>query len=164
VIDPVAQARLERWKRSLLDLSTANRLLDVGGGQGQRRTLLTIPLPSLDPLVVAAALSDGAAFSIESGPAVGGDAIDAGRLRTPLAKPELARRLVAIRRAARAQLADGGVHTLWLGLGMLVWSEEPSGGPAAQAGTAGGPQGAKPDEKVVDAEFEEVDEKKKKSA
>jgi molecular chaperone DnaK len=34
----------------------------------------------------------------------------------------------------------------------------------AQAGAAGGPQGAKPDEKVVDAEFEEVDEKKKKSA
>jgi molecular chaperone DnaK len=37
----------------------------------------------------------------------------------------------------------------------------------AQAGGAGGPggqQGAKPDEKVVDAEFEEVDEKKKKSA
>jgi len=38
----------------------------------------------------------------------------------------------------------------------------------AQAGGAGGqqggPQGAKPDEKVVDAEFEEVDDKKKKSA
>jgi molecular chaperone DnaK len=38
----------------------------------------------------------------------------------------------------------------------------------AQAGGAGGQpggqQGAKPDEKVVDAEFEEVDEKKKKSA
>jgi very-short-patch-repair endonuclease len=137
VIDPVAQARLERWKRSLLDLSTANRLLDVGGGPGQRRTLLTIPLPSLDPLAVAAALADGAAFAVESGPAVGGDAIDAGRLRTPLAKPELARRLVAIRRAARAQLADGGVHTLWLGLGMLVWSEEPSRGPAAEAGAVG---------------------------
>ena len=35
----------------------------------------------------------------------------------------------------------------------------------AQAGAAGAQQGgAKPDEKVVDAEFEEVDEKKKKSA
>jgi molecular chaperone DnaK len=38
----------------------------------------------------------------------------------------------------------------------------------AQAGAAGaqhgGSSGAKPDEKVVDAEFEEVDEKKKKSA
>ena len=28
---------------------------------------------------------------------------------------------MAIRRAARAQLADGGVHTLWLGLGLLTW-------------------------------------------
>jgi len=40
----------------------------------------------------------------------------------------------------------------------------------AQTGGGGGPQdgsgasGGKPDEKVVDAEFEEVDEKKKKSA
>jgi molecular chaperone DnaK len=33
------------------------------------------------------------------------------------------------------------------------------GGPGGQQGP-----GAKPDEKVVDAEFEEVDEKKKKSA
>ena len=34
----------------------------------------------------------------------------------------------------------------------------------AQAGGAQHGDGAKPDEKVVDAEFEEVDEKKKKSA
>ena len=34
----------------------------------------------------------------------------------------------------------------------------------AQAGAAGSHPGAKPDEKVVDAEFEEVDENKKKSA
>ncbi len=40
-------------------------------------------------------------------------------------------------------------------------------GATAEAGAAGqgaGPQGANPDEKVVDAEFEEVDEKKKRSA
>jgi molecular chaperone DnaK len=50
---------------------------------------------------------------------------------------------------------------------------EQAAGAAAQAGAAGdggphGPQGGatggKPDEKVVDAEFEEVDEKKKRSA
>jgi len=117
VIDPAAHARLERWKLSLLDLSWANRLLDVDDGT------TTIPLPALDVAAVAAALAEGAAFSLVSGPAVAPELIEAGTLRSPLAKPELARRLVAIRRAARAQLADGGVHTLWLGLGVLVWSE-----------------------------------------
>ncbi|MGN6109264.1 MAG: DUF3320 domain-containing protein, partial [Kofleriaceae bacterium] len=63
------------------------------------------------------------AFELASGPAADGDATDAGRLRTPLARPELARRLVAIRRAARAQLADGGIHTLWLALGLLHWCD-----------------------------------------
>src|SRR5215468_7605439 len=129
----------------------ANRLLDVGGGQGQRRTLLTIPLPSVDPLALAAALSDGAAFALEPGPAMGNDAAEAGPLRTPLAKPELARRLVAIRRAARAQLADGGVHTLWLGLGMLVWSEEQDRGAEAPGSGDGGAEreGDRPAEPVL---------------
>ena len=36
--------------------------------------------------------------------------------------------------------------------------------PAALGRRGGQPGGGKPDEKVVDAEFEEVDEKKKKSA
>jgi hypothetical protein len=125
VIDPAAHARLERWKLSLLDLTAANRLLDVKDGK------TTIPLPFVDPLRIATALAEGAAFTIESGPEVG--AADAGRLRSPLAKPELTHRLVTIRRAARAQLADGGVHTLWLGLGLLTWCE-PSAGPADAPG------------------------------
>lgn len=116
MIDPAAHARLERWKLSLLDLSAANRLVDVGDGA------TTVPLPALDVLGIAAALAEGAAFTLESGPAVD-PGLAGGTLRSPLAKPELARRLIAIRRAARAQLADGGVHTLWLGLGMLVWTD-----------------------------------------
>ena len=122
MIDPAARARLEAWKLSLLDLSAANRLLDVKDGK------TTIPLPAVDPLGVAAALAEGAAFTVASslllGAGPGGD--DPGTLRSPLAAPELAHRLVAIRRAARAQLADGGVHTLWLGLGLLTWcADEP---------------------------------------
>ncbi|HEX7837718.1 MAG TPA: hypothetical protein VF469_09660, partial [Kofleriaceae bacterium] len=78
MIDPAAHARLERWKLSLLDLSAANRLLDVGDGQA------TIPLPSLDVLAVAAALAGGAAFTLESGPAVDPGLAD-GALRSPLA-------------------------------------------------------------------------------
>ena len=121
MIDPAAQARLERWKLSLLDLSAANRLLDVKDGK------TTIPLPEVDVLRLAAALADGAGFALESGPPVsfeltGSPAL--GRLRSPLARSELARRLTATRRAARAQLADAGVHTLWLGLGLLTWCED----------------------------------------
>jgi very-short-patch-repair endonuclease len=115
VIDPAAHARLERWKLSLLDLSAANRLIDVKDGK------TTIPLPGADSLRIAAALADGDALTIE--PGADGGAGDVHRLRTPLANAELARRLVAIRRTARTQLADGGVHTLWLGLGRLTWCE-----------------------------------------
>jgi len=119
VIDPTARARLEWWKLSLLDLSTANRLLDAKDGR------VSIALPNVDPVRLAAALDAGGAFAlegdqerIESDPG-----FDTGRLRVPLASAELERRLVAIRRTARAQLADGGVHTLWLALGMIVWCD-----------------------------------------
>ena len=125
MIDPAARARLDRWKRSLLDLSAANRLLDV------KDTKTTVPLPGVDPVRVAAALADGAALTIEPGAI---DARDPGdvRLRTPLGKDELAKRLTAIRRAAKSQLADGGVHTLWLGLGMLRWCEAEAPAPVAE--------------------------------
>ena len=125
MIDPAAHARLERWKLSLLDLSAANRLLDVGDAA------TTIPLPAVDVAVVAAALAEGGGFTLASGPAVA-ELAEAGTLRSPLARAELARRLTAIRRAARAQLADGGVHTLWLGLGMLVWCEASDGADAGE--------------------------------
>ncbi|HSR96159.1 MAG TPA: DUF4011 domain-containing protein, partial [Kofleriaceae bacterium] len=113
MIDPAAQARLERWKRSLLDLTAGNRLLDVDVKRG--RTM--VPLPSADPVRIAAALADGDALVLVADSAPEG----ARHLVASLSEQELARRLVAIRRAARAQLADGGVHTLWLGLGMLTW-------------------------------------------
>jgi hypothetical protein len=40
----------------------------------------------------------------------------------------------------------------------------PVGPDTGAAGSAGGAESTGPDEKVVDAEFEEVDEKKKRSA
>ena len=128
MIDPAARARLDRWKLSLLDLTAANRLLDVKDGK------TTIPLPSVDPLRVSAALAEGAGYTIVSD--AEGGATDAGRLRSPLARAELAHRLTAIRRAARAQLAEGGVHTLWLGLGLLTWCDTDAATGEAIARTA----------------------------
>ncbi len=116
MIDPAARARLERWKLSLLDLSTGNRLLDAS------RARTSVPLPGVDVVGLAAALAAGDAFSFEAAPD-GAGAPGLHRLAAPLEEAELARRLTAIRRAARAQLADGGVHTMWLALGLLHWCD-----------------------------------------
>jgi len=43
-------------------------------------------------------------------------------------------------------------------------AQQQGGGDGPQGGPGAGATGGKPDDKVVDAEFEEVDEKKKKSA
>ncbi|HEY0989151.1 MAG TPA: DUF4011 domain-containing protein, partial [Kofleriaceae bacterium] len=144
MIDPAAQARLERWKRSLLDLTAANRLLDARDGTTM------IALSSVDPVRLAAALTDGASFTLASAPAGapdgeavmagrGADPIGARQLGSALGERELARRIVAIRRAARAHMDDGGVHTLWLGLGMLTWraaEDDAVAGDAAAGDTA----------------------------
>ena len=126
---------LEGWKQSLLDLSSANRLLDA------RDSRTTIPLPDVDPVRLAFALAAGAAFAFV--PAAGANTtsassqfdssrhqmalpapgFDSTRLVVPLPAAELTRRLATIRRAARAQLADGGVHALQLALGLLTWCD-----------------------------------------
>ncbi|HEV7556079.1 MAG TPA: DUF4011 domain-containing protein, partial [Kofleriaceae bacterium] len=111
-IDPAARARIDRWKLSLLDLTAGNRLLDAKDGR------TCIRMPDVDPVRIASVLAAGQVIAVEAGAPV---AIETGRLHAPLAATELDRRLVAIRRTARANLADGGVHTLWLGLGALVW-------------------------------------------
>ncbi|HEU0037485.1 MAG TPA: DUF3320 domain-containing protein [Kofleriaceae bacterium] len=116
MIDPAARARLEWWKLSLLDLSTGNRLLDAKEGT------TCIAIAGADPVKLAAALDGGGAFAFEPGPdPTAPRGFDTNRLAVALTQRELDRRLVAIRRTARAQLADGGVHTLWLALGTLVW-------------------------------------------
>ncbi|HWU88369.1 MAG TPA: hypothetical protein VN253_13880, partial [Kofleriaceae bacterium] len=60
MIDPAARARLDRWKLSLLDLSTGNRLLDAS------RARTSIPVPEVDVVRLAAALAAEAAFSFET--------------------------------------------------------------------------------------------------
>ncbi|MEO8704452.1 MAG: DUF3320 domain-containing protein [Kofleriaceae bacterium] len=123
MIDPAARARLEWWKLSLLDLSTSNRLLDTPThdwpGDSRPYTGRThLAIPGIDPVKLAGALADGAVFAIESGNGFG-----SGCLRVPIAATELEARLVTIRRAARSQRSDRGIHTLWLALGTLVWCD-----------------------------------------
>jgi hypothetical protein len=92
--------RVGRWRRSLLDLTLRNRLLDARVG----RTCLAL---GGDPIAMAARLDDGAELDADF--VVGGE--------------ELARSLVAIARAARESLAEGGAHTLWVALGLLRWPD-----------------------------------------
>jgi hypothetical protein len=116
-VNAAARARLEGWKLSLLDLMTSNPLLDAQVDVGN--TMLA--LPATDPVQIAAALASGASFGIEHGME---PCFETGRLRTPLGTTELERRLVAMRRAARDHLANGGIHALWLAVGLLHWTED----------------------------------------
>ena len=109
-MDDAARARLEGWKLSLLDLSPDNRLLDARDGK------TTIPLAEVDPVRIAFALASGSSLAIDPGDAT---ALEPGRLRVALSREELAHRITAIRRTAKEQAAECGVHALWLGLGLL---------------------------------------------
>ncbi|MDQ3299183.1 MAG: DUF4011 domain-containing protein, partial [Myxococcota bacterium] len=60
MIDPATRARLERWKLSLLDLSTGNRLIDAREGR------TSIALPGVDPVRLAASIASGSTFAFES--------------------------------------------------------------------------------------------------
>ena len=114
-MDDAARARLEGWKLSLLDLSSDNRLLDARDGK------TIIALPEVDPVRIAFALASGSSLAIDASDSTG---LDPGRLRVALSADELGHRLTAIRRTAKAQAADCGVHALWLGLGLLHYSTQ----------------------------------------
>ena len=94
MIDQAARARLECWKQSILDLSSENRLLDCTD---------CVAIQDVDPVELAGVLRRGGVFDVKS---------------------QLARALVPIRRAARTQSEDAGVHGLWLALGLLVWCDD----------------------------------------
>ncbi|MGE0550415.1 MAG: DUF3320 domain-containing protein [Kofleriaceae bacterium] len=113
--DQAAQARVELWKLSLLDLSISNPLLAAAD------RLHELPLTGVDPVQLARMLAHGGVFGFEAGcdPAP----LESAWLHVPLASSELGRRLLAIHRATTAQLADRGEHVLWLGLGSLVWCD-----------------------------------------
>ena len=98
----------------MLDLDVGNRLLDA------RDSASCLPLNGVEPVSFAITLAEGAAFAFEAGC---DPALELGWLRIPLPSKELERRLVAIRRAHRAELTEAGVHTLWLALGLLTWCE-----------------------------------------
>ena len=135
------ETRLDKWKRSLLDLTLNNRLLNF------RETQKTLPLFCFDPAMLEDALAEGDKFRIHERPAemndagsrdaelhrlrTGGDVLDelireefkARRLRADLSKEDLDRRLLEIYREWRSGLEESGAGTLYLALGFLSWFE-----------------------------------------
>ncbi|MBP9206276.1 MAG: DUF3320 domain-containing protein [Kofleriaceae bacterium] len=122
--EELACARLESWKRALIDQGPDNPLLDLRLLRpGAATDGAAWPLAGADPCAVDAALAAGVALallSFDSGDH--GDEVGAGdgELRAlAIAAPTSA---LAQARAEHAELARvRGAHALWLGLGLLHW-------------------------------------------
>lgn len=140
---PLAEDRLTRWKRRLLDLSLRNRLLNF------RPSRSTVALQAVDLPAWEDALATGRSFVLLPRPQLGGgldprdlerrqqqsgqdleadylrSELQRGRLHCDHDEEDLALRLTGIFRAARTSLEETGANTLYLALGFLRWFEAP---------------------------------------
>ncbi|MGR4068551.1 DUF3320 domain-containing protein [Billgrantia sp. C5P2] len=140
IVNATPEERLDRWKRSLLDLSKRNRLLNL------QISNTTIPIFCPDPAHLEDKIAEGKKIKIITPPeqSRGGDQSDKNlyHLRTgedfaekfaeeALARNEIvanvdARSLekgaIELYRKAKADFEEGGSNTLFLALGILRWS------------------------------------------
>ena len=100
----MAEVRVEKWKRNLLDLSLRNRLLNVKDGKH------FLPLSCNDIAKLEDYLSANNTIKIE----------------TSLAPAESQRRLREIYRAGRLAIEELGVNSVFVAIGFLDWNKEPS--------------------------------------
>ena len=137
----LAEARVEGWAQRLLDLSKANRLLNV------RDTSKVVPLLCSSPAALEDALAVDCGFRVksyenfldeEAGKVFPklertaaleqyrealGKSLAERELWSVLGRRETERRLKELYRAARVDLEESGVNTLFLALGVLEWCE-----------------------------------------
>jgi very-short-patch-repair endonuclease len=140
-MEETPNARLDRWKRKLLDLSGRNRLINY------RESNKSIALACPDLAALEDALAGGLTFSLHHRPKLMEDAgprssaaaeqrtgenvldqflrdeLASRRLYSPLAQDVLERRLLDIYRAARSSIEESGANTLYLAVGFLQWYE-----------------------------------------
>ena len=123
--------RLQTWKRRLLDLTLNNPLLSL------RERVTSLPLIVHDVAALEDALATGRIFRLEPRPsaptpgaprpdvtkAMTDGAMAAGGLLVDLPEKRVATQAKNAARAFRGALEEGGVHTLFLALGMLEWVE-----------------------------------------
>lgn len=118
--DARVRATLEQWRDGLLDLTGANPLIDV-------RTTApgVVEIVSPSPRSVVEALQQGREcgfLGIEE-QAEGPRPRAAHVFQTTMADAEMDATLRALRRAARRDLLEQGVATLYLGLGTVRWRD-----------------------------------------
>lgn len=135
-----ARKRLERWSGELLDISLRNKLVNV-------RIQNVIQLCSVDVGALEDCLAEGAKLQILSKPDIFSDSSprssDAHEAQTgkqgdvelaerylkencllsPLDSVGLGKRLKKFARELRQGLEEGGIHTLYIAIGMLSWYE-----------------------------------------
>ena len=136
--DRTPEQRLDRWKRSLLDLSLRNRLLNL-------RTVSTaIPIFCPSPADLEDLLAKGRKISLITPPArtaagqmdselrllrTGEDtdrlfaeqALERGEIVANMEPAKLDKAAIELYRKAKADFEEGGANTLFLALGMLAW-------------------------------------------
>lgn len=139
--------RLEIWKRSLLDLTLKNRLLNF------KDTKSTVAIECPDPASLEDRLSEGDRFKLLGKSSVldGSDGRDAallsgrqnedarkdfildamkrGDLHTNVVDSELEARLTDLYRASRLAFEEGGANILYLCFGFLKWTPQDGAGP-----------------------------------
>ncbi|WP_271565787.1 DUF3320 domain-containing protein [Bradyrhizobium sp. CCBAU 11386] len=148
--EPVSERNLDRleiWKRSLLDLTLKNRLLNF------KDTKSTIAIECPDAAMLEDRLADGERFKLLGRASVldGSDGRDTallaqrrdddarrdfikdamvrGDLHTTVPEPELEGRLTELYRASRLAFEESGANVLYLCLGFLKWTPQDGAGP-----------------------------------
>ena len=133
-------ARLERWKRKLLDLSLRNRLLHFKASK--RAAVIDCP----DPAKLEDSLADGKKFKLIPSPDFeeGSDprssqlhkdqrhedlkqehahrALGRGELLVSQTSEKLDASLIELYRASRSAMEEGGSNILYIAIGFLVWT------------------------------------------
>ena len=139
------EARVDGWAQRLLDLSKANRLLNV------RDNAKVVPLVCSSPARLEDALAAESSFAVKSFEAyldeeaardfqkVDMDAavetfrpaleksLDGREIWSVLTKRETERRMKDLFRSARVEMEECGVNTLYLALGVLEWCDAEDG-------------------------------------
>ena len=105
----IADPRMEKWSRKLLDFSARNRLLNI---------------PASSRLVVE--LKDENVAKLEDSLSTSKSV----RIASPLPEKELSKRLKDILRQSRTDIEETGSNTLHLAFGSLVWRDEAQGSKA----------------------------------
>jgi very-short-patch-repair endonuclease len=136
--DRTPEQRLDRWKRSLLDLSLRNRLLNL------RTASTAIPIFCPSPADLEDLLARGRKISLITPPLraapgqmdpdlrllrTGEDtdrlfaeqALERGEIVANLELAKLDKAAIELYRKAKADFEEGGANTLFLALGMLAW-------------------------------------------